>query len=302
MKQSPEDQLANPNSARLITALDGCAVAQGTSNKANRSGRWLSGAVLGVTRYELHRSLTPMRGVFWSTLTMFPVMLVATILYLIHERQPGQDHLLLAGLLFLLLPEVITVLCMLLWVAPIVNEELESQTWIYALVRPGGRSAVLLGKYIVAVLWTGTCTTCSTVLCILLAWYAQIEQAMSIAATLIAINWIAAVVYGALFLLLGTMFQRRAMVVSLVYAVFIEAALGWLPAVINRFTVSFRLRSLLIEWLNIDLQELIDEDLPFLFELDATKHLMILATATGILIFVSLSYVKRSHIRWQSEV
>jgi ABC-type transport system involved in multi-copper enzyme maturation permease subunit len=267
-----------------------------------RPGRWFGIAVLGVTWYELRRWLTPMRCLFWATLMMFPVVLIATILYLLDERQPGQDHLYLAGLLFLLLPEVITVLCMLLWVAPIVNEELESQTWIYALVRPGGRGAVLLGKYIVAVLWTGTCTTCSTIICLILAWHEQIQQVTSIAATLIAINWIAAIAYGALFLLLGTLFQRRAMVISLVYAILIEATLGWLPAVINRFTVSFRLRSLLIDWLNVDLEELIDEELPFLVEVNATKHLVILATATGILILISLNYVKRSHIRWQSEV
>lgn len=302
MTQSSSDSSAGPSNVLTETRSNSSMVDPIRGNNSGRPGHWFGSAVLGVTWYELRRWLTPMRCLFWAALMTFPVVLIATILYLVDERQPSLDHLYLAGLLFLLLPEVITVLCMLLWVAPIVNEELESQTWIYALVKPGGRSAVLLGKYIVAVIWTGTCTTCSAVLCLILAWYEQIQQVTSIAATLIAINWIAAIAYGALFLLLGTLFQRRAMVVSLVYAVLIEATLGWLPAVINRFTVSFRLRSLLIDWLNVDLEELIDEDLPFLVEIDATKHIAILATVTFILILISLNYVKRSHIRWQSEV
>ena len=41
--------------------------------------------------------------------------------------------------MFLLIPQVVTVLGLLLWATPIVHSELEAQTWGYAVVRPGAR-------------------------------------------------------------------------------------------------------------------------------------------------------------------
>ncbi len=40
--------------------------------------------------------------------------------------------------MFVLLPQVVTVLGLLLWATPVVHSELEGQTWVYAVVRPGG--------------------------------------------------------------------------------------------------------------------------------------------------------------------
>lgn len=259
-------------------------------------------AVLGVIRYELSRTLTPVRAVLWLGLMLFPVMLIAATAYLIDERDAEKDYLFLAGLQFVLLPEVVTVLSMILWVAPIVNEELESQSWVYAVVRPSGRQAMLLGKYVVAVLWAGSCTTVAALLSSAIAWLMGIQRAAEAGMIVLGLCWISAVVHGALFLLIGTLFQRRAMVYALIYSVIVEAILGWLPAVINRFTISFRLRSILLDWLKVDLNELIDEEIPFLWEFATTKHLSVLLGAATVMILVAVTQIQRSRHRWQTEV
>jgi len=258
--------------------------------------------VVGVLRYELARTLTPFRAALWLAMAAFPVFLVGTSLYLVDARDPEIDYVVLAGLMYVLLPEVVTVLCMLLWAAPIVNDELESQTWIYAIVRPGARRSLLLGRYVVAVLWTASCTTCSAIVATALAYHFGIERAVEAGIVIVALNLLSAVVHGALFLLVGCLFQRRAMVYAFVYAVAIEAAMGWIPAVVNRFTVSYRLRSLLLDWLNVDLESLVKLDLPFLWEDAAAVHLCVLLVAVPILLVAAIWRVERATYRWQSEV
>lgn len=258
--------------------------------------------ILGVLRYELARTATPFRIILWLALTAFPVLLVGTTLYLVNIRDPENDYVILAGLLYVLLPEVVTVLCMLLWAAPIVNDELESQTWIYIIVRPGGRRSLLLGRYIVAVAWTATCTTCSTVMAITAAHFLGIERAVEAGWVIGVLNILSAVVHGALFLLIGCLFQRRAMVYAFVYAVVVEAAMGWVPAVVNRFTISYRLRSLLLDWLNIDLNQLARAELSFMWEEAAAAHVSILLIAVPVLLLVAIWRVEHTTYRWQSEV
>ncbi|MBX3421466.1 MAG: hypothetical protein KF752_07915 [Pirellulaceae bacterium] len=259
-------------------------------------------ALGGVIRYEAARTLTPLRSVLWLSLMLLPVALVAAMLYLVQVRDPEYNHVVLSGLLYVLLSEVVTVLCMLLWAAPIVNEELESQTWIYILVRPGARLSLLLGKYLIAVLWTGTCTSISAVLAVVITTAAGIERSLEVGMAIVAVNWVSAMAHGALFMMIGTLFQRRAMVYAFAYAVAVEAILGWVPAVVNRFTISFRLRSLLIDWLDLDLEALIDDELPFVWEQDAVMHLSVMAVAVAVLLAVAVWRVERSQYRWQSEV
>jgi ABC-type transport system involved in multi-copper enzyme maturation permease subunit len=46
---------------------------------------------------------------------------------------------------------LVCVLMLLLWATPNVHSELEGKTWHFLVVRPGGRIACFLGKYLVAV-------------------------------------------------------------------------------------------------------------------------------------------------------
>lgn len=261
-------------------------------------------STLGVFRYELARTLTVLRSFLWAGLVLFPAVLLFATLFLTNLPKDGpsddQVNLLVNMLMFVLLPQVITVLCMLLLVVPIINAELEGHTWIYSVVRPGARRSMMLGKYFAAVLWIGTCTTCSTIVCGFVASSFDVPDLFKTCSILILINWIAAIVYGALMMGLGTLFQRRSMVIAFAYAIGVEAVMGWIPAVINRFTISYRLRSLMMEWMDINLNQSKTE-IDFLWEKAMYTHLSVLAIISVLLVLFAIWRVERGQFRFQSE-
>lgn len=263
----------------------------------------IGNATLGVIRYELVRSLTWMRALIWIALVFFPVALVTATLQIaqIRDFSDSRTSSAVYFLMFILLPQAVTVLNMLLFAAPIVNAELESQTWIYAIVRPQARKAIMLGKYIVAVLWCGSCTTVSTLIIVAVASFYDIPDPEYLIGTLLTLCWLAAVCYGALFLAIGTFFQRRAMVYAFAYSIGVEVLMGWIPAVVNLFTISYRLRSLLFSWMSTK-QSISIRQMPFQWEDYPLKHLAILALLVTGLLALSIWRIDRNQYRWQSEV
>ena len=57
---------------------------------------------------------------------------------------------------------------------------------------------------------------------------------------------------GHLFTLIGVVFPKRAMVVGVFYTLAFEVFLAMIPAVVNLLTIQFRLRCLLVRWMNWD--------------------------------------------------
>jgi hypothetical protein len=258
----------------------------------------LKNGALGVFRYELMRSLTPLRILLWGGLLLFPVILVSFVRFvMIRAGASSDDFLALTIVLFILLPEVITILCMLLWATPIVNAELESQTWVYSVVRPKARWALITGKYLVAVAWTASCTSLSATLAVPIV---GMTGAFKIWLTLSSLCWLSAICYGALFMLIGTLIQRRAMVVAFGYTILVEFILATIPAVINRFTISFRLWSILYNSIDIPPQLL---DANFMIQDSSTMgNVAVLLAASAFLLSVAIWRIQKSQFRWQSEV
>ncbi|MFN7874188.1 MAG: hypothetical protein ACK5PB_02640 [Pirellula sp.] len=258
----------------------------------------LKNGTLGVFRYELMRSLTPLRILLWVGLMLFPVILVSFIRFvMIQTGASPDDFLALTIVLFILLPEVITILCMLLWATPIVNAELESQTWVYSVVRPKARWALISGKYLVAVTWTASCTSLSATLAVPIV---GMSGAFKVWITLSCLCWLSAICYGALFMLIGTLIQRRAMVVAFGYTILVEFILATIPAVINRFTISFRLWSILYNSIDIPPQLL---DSNFMIQDSSTMgNVAVLLAASVFLLSVAIWRIQKSQFRWQSEV
>jgi hypothetical protein len=60
--------------------------------------------------------------------------------------------------------------------------------------------------------------------------------------------------YSALFLLIGVVVPKRAMVAGVAYALLVEVALAFIPAAVNVLTVQYRLRCLLVRWMQFDVQ------------------------------------------------
>lgn len=271
-----------------------------------RQRSWFWGP-LGVMRFEALRSITTLRVLVWFSLTFFPVILLYVAISRIagqidEDIPPGDLAFGAASLLFILLPQVVTVLSLLLWATPVVHSELEGQTWVYAVVRPGGRRSVLLGKYLVAVLWTIS-ATCVAATCLIPAIY-QLAGAHTIRIWVITcvLNVLAAFAYGSAFVLIGTLMQRRAMVVGFLFALIVEALLSMVPAIISQFTISFRLRSLMMQCLAIPLTE--TESIKTLFNVDHPPviHCLGLMVYIATTLGLAMWRVQSSQFAWQSEL
>jgi ABC-type transport system involved in multi-copper enzyme maturation permease subunit len=228
----------------------------------------LSKAVPGVVSYELTRSMTPGRWAMFLLMVCIPTALLIAVSQLtpneakytvnVSQLPDGkttirdETNLAFCMLVYLLIPQVMTMLGMLVLASPIVHSELEGQTWIYALVRHAGRRSLLLGKYLVAVLWTST----AGILAVSLATpFLPLQNPAQLWLTASLMCLLASLAYGALFALIGVVMQKRVMVISFVYALVAEGVLAWIPAVINQFTIAYRLRSILFRWLDLSVDE-----------------------------------------------
>jgi ABC-type transport system involved in multi-copper enzyme maturation permease subunit len=261
---------------------------------------WRNG-LLGVAKYEWERSLTWSRLLGLLLIIAFPVALIATVKTIadVNSRAtPDTKFVIFSIVVFVLIPQIATMLSLLLWATPAVNSELEGQTWIYALVRPNGRIILVLGKYLVAVFWSLIGGTVSVSLLVPIL---QLDRSWDLWWTTMRLLFLASVAYSALYIMIGTFFQRRSMVVAFIYTVVIEGLLSFLPATVNQLTVSYRLRSLFLQWINIKLPA--DDDNPFMIaDLSGEWHLVL-----GILIYavvcltISAYWLRRSEYSLQPE-
>ncbi|NQT36191.1 MAG: hypothetical protein HQ581_01800 [Planctomycetes bacterium] len=197
-------------------------------------------ATLVVFRFELQRTLTPARLAYGAGLALFPALVTLLM------RTAGGGQLDAEMILFVLIPEVVCVLGLLLWAAPAVHAELEGRTWIYLAVRPGGRTAVLWGKYLTAVAWTAVTAWIGLTLALLVLQPSDAGRLWGVMAVLVLLSCLT---YGALYSLLGTIFLKRAMSICVFHALVLELVVGLIPAVINQFTVQYHLRCLLAIWI-----------------------------------------------------
>ena len=200
-------------------------------------------AVLNVFQFELRRSLTRQRIVLWVLLAVFPSLLLSLMLF---DESAGLSDELIIGVLYVLVPQLTCMLSLLLWMTPAIQSELETSAWPYLAVRPRGRRAVVIGKYFNAVLWTIITMGVSLSLAIMVAQPLHLTKTFAV---LFAIGTLSAFGYGTLYALIAVIIPQRAMIMSLAYTLVIEYVIGFVPAIINHVTFSFRLRVLFIDWM-----------------------------------------------------
>ncbi|MEQ9406918.1 MAG: hypothetical protein RIK87_04295 [Fuerstiella sp.] len=205
-------------------------------------------SLIAVCRFELRRVLTPGRAVWWALVVAFPV--VITLLMRQYVKPPPQvtqqdiDTVYTIALYFLA-PSVACMLGALLMAAPAVASELEQHSWVYIATRPNGLFHLILGKFLVAVLWSGSATITGIVLSLPFSRIASFGEA---GIALLGLAVLSAFSYSALYMMIGTVFPQRAMVFCVAYTGAVELFMGFFPAVINRLTIQYRLRSLLFHW------------------------------------------------------
>lgn len=201
--------------------------------------------VLDVIRFELARSMTGGRLAIWLALVSFPVVLITILKVSTSIDRPEA----IGFTMYFLIPEVVCLLGLLLWATPAIATEIEGQTWIYLAMRRSGRTMVLLGKYLTAVVWTLAAAVVAISLCVLIVAPEDMLRSWIVLSLLSLLSCFA---HAAIYLLIGVVFHRRTMVIAVVYTLVIEYGLSLIPSVANKLTVNYRLRGLLADWMNWD--------------------------------------------------
>jgi ABC-type transport system involved in multi-copper enzyme maturation permease subunit len=198
---------------------------------------------------------------WWFVLAAFPVFIMAIIRMnafpssghnpRIEEEIELRWRAFAAWMLFALVPMLVTMLGTLLWTTPAISAELERRSWTYLAVRPNGGTAVLLGKYLAAVTWVLPPALVGLTIAVVVAGLSDFSQAWQIWSSLALLALLSAPAYAAIYLFLGVVLPRRAMVLAVAYTLIFELVVSFIPAVINKITVQYRLRSLAAEWCDI---------------------------------------------------
>ena len=250
--------------------------------------------VLDVVRFELRRSMSLGRTAIWVILVLFPIALISAIRLLSNQGEGTSQAWGLA--LYFLVPEVVCLLGLLLWATPAVSTEVEGQTWIYLAMRRPGRSLVLVGKYLTAVLWSFSAACVAATACTIIMGSAGGFQLWLVVCVLSLLSCLA---HAALYVLIGTLFFRRTMVTAVFYTLVIEYGLSVVPAMANRLTINYRLRGLLAEWMGWDEARTITENIGG--QEPAWFHVLILLAISITLIFLAIQRLTWTEIPTQQE-
>ncbi|MEM7474073.1 MAG: ABC transporter permease [Planctomycetota bacterium] len=241
-------------------------------------------AIIHVIRFELIRTMTVARVMIWIAFCCFPALLAAALNYQAPDDVPQEIWIFIC---YLLVPQIGSMLGLLLWATSAVGSEIEAQTWIHLSMRPRGRITLALGKYIVAVLWTASYCIVSSVL---VSFLSGIEDKVEGAFALAATSLCAAIAYAAIYLLIGAVFFRRATIVAVIFSLVIEGLGAWIPATINQFTISYRLRTLMTEW--SDMGQIINHrDVPFLFGDEGVFFTMLIIVSYTVIVLGIACYL-----------
>jgi ABC-type transport system involved in multi-copper enzyme maturation permease subunit len=128
-----------------------------------------------------------------------------------------------------------------------VAEEIENKTFTFVFARPTPRGALVVGKLAAATLPALAVIVPSLLVCWLVA-HVRFPADMAeswphlLRVELAAVGGILA--FGALAMVIGTVFSRHPIVAVLIYLLLIEAGLGSAPLVINMIAISWHVRNL----------------------------------------------------------
>ena len=245
--------------------------------------------IAAVLRFEIRRTRTTQRMFALSIIILFPIAIMTLIRIQDNRIEDEVWGLVVYGLI----PQIVCMLGLLLWVAPVVHSELEGRTWTYLAVRPSGKLSMLLGKYLNGVGWTLSGAWLGLTLGMLIA-QPMLTEPFRFWWVMCLLSLLSCLAYGAVYSLLGALFPRKSMVVTFAYMFVFEVVVSNIPAVINQVTVHRRLLSLLfrlMEWQTLPGTTFEVGELPAAF------HLAILVVYTTVLLAAAAGV-----IRWREYV
>lgn len=239
--------------------------------------------ILAVAGFQLRRLRTPQRLALGLAVAVFP----AAVMLAVRRIVGVLDRDFAVILLYALVPEAVCMLGLLVTMCPTVADELERGTWQHVTVRPGGRRSLLLGTFLASVVWTGAVAATALGLTLLAA---GLDDGLRLGAVLGGLVVISCCGRAALFALPAVIVPKRALVASVAAALVVEYLAGFLPALVNQFTVSLRLRSLLVHWMGWnmalapDLRLLVDPQPPAVQLAAVTVLTIVLLGVAGLIL------------------
>lgn len=256
---------------------------------------------IDVMLFELRRSLTWGRIFIWLILVAFPVAIMVTMSSMAKSSMGANFNAtaffeVFGVTLYFLVPEVTCLLGLLLWATPAISTEIEGQTWIYLAMRASGRRSVLVGKYLTAVFWTVSAAIAAITLSVFSTGSAEAFRMWWVLSLLAVMSCLA---HAALYVLIGAVFYRRTMVAAVLYTVVVEFGLSFIPALVNKFTINYRLRGLLANWMDWDRARSQAESI---FGSEPTQnHLLALLAITIVFLCLAVRKVERTEYPTQQE-
>ncbi|MBN1443102.1 MAG: hypothetical protein JXA90_10345 [Planctomycetes bacterium] len=247
-------------------------------------------SIAAVFRFEVTRSLRFGRLFWWLALALFPLLVAEMFRSL--EPRILQDEREVGFILYVLVVRMLCPLTLLLWSTPAIHAEIEGRTWGYVAVRPGGRTAILLGKYLAAVAWSTALGWISVTIFLVRVFPEGWSALWGLFVELVLLS---SLTYGALYLLIGVLFLKRAMVITVSYTLLVEVVLTLIPAIVNQATVDYRLRSLFFDGLGVDLtaqrgwSSMASEAGPW-------HQVLVLAAYTGVLLLAAFLFLRRRQL------
>ena len=258
------------------------------------------GNIGAVFCFEWKRAITWPRLMGWATLALFPVFIIGLIRMTSEMAGDYPPRELWIGFLFALVPMLVSMLGALLWTTTAIATELERRSWVYLTIRPNGGTAVLIGKYLAAVTWVIPAALVGLTLAVPLTITPDTAdgEALQLWWAMARLVCLSCPAYSAIFLLLGTINPRRAMVLAVAYSLIFELVISFVPAVINKLTVQYRLRALMIDWCDVNppqgVQALIGNSSP-------TEHVLVLLLLTPVLLAAAVARLRWSEFSAAAE-
>jgi ABC-type transport system involved in multi-copper enzyme maturation permease subunit len=245
-------------------------------------------SIAAVFLFEWRRAFTVARMTWWVILAAFPPLIIGMIRFALrNERIPSEPWIIM---MFALVPMLVSMLGTFLWATPVVSAELERKSWVYLAVRPHGKVNVLIGKYLVALTWALSAAITGLYTAVAIMPY---DGAGDIGKTIVGITLLSCPAYAAVYLLLGTLFPKRSMVIAVAYTLIFELIISFIPAIINTFTVQYRIRTLLFLWSDMQ-DEAAEMNTLFAFIGDppAWEHVVMLLAYTLTLLVLAIGVVR----------
>ena len=186
--------------------------------------------------------LKSMRTRVFILLSLIPVLLMFIVRIVDAASAPDFFSKVMLSLYFQLLIPVLA----LFFGATIVNEELDNKTLVYLTTSPVPRQAILLGKYLAALMILLLIVGSGFLLSFLAASFNQLGQAATWEelGVFLGTSLLALFCYSALFTMIGT-FMKKSILIGLFFVFGWESVVQYFPGVTQKFTIIHWIKSLL---------------------------------------------------------